>query len=184
MIKFLKWTFYIVAGFALLLFVGFKVLQFQTKKYSPEDTVTYKGGGNEIVVFYNRPFKKERQIFGSLVPYGEVWRTGANEATTFSTEDRINFGGKPLPSGHYTIWTIPGPDTWEVILNNKHYSWGVTTNGIASRDPEADVLKIEVPVELTKSTVDQFTIDFIGGGRSPDLVFSWDDTRVKVPISW
>lgn len=184
MIKFLKWTFYIVAGFALLLFIGFKALEFQTKRYSPEDTVSYKGGNNQMAVHYNRPYKKERPIFGSLVPFGEVWRTGANEPTTFSTGKRINFGGQTLPPGNYTLWTIPGPETWSIILNNKQYSWGITSEGVASRQPESDVLQVDVPAESTKSTVEQFTIDFVGGGRNPSLVFSWDNTEVSVPISW
>lgn len=184
MTKLLKWTFYIVAGFALLLFIGFKVLQYQTKQYSPEDTVIYKGGGNEMVIFYNRPYKKERVIFGNLVPFGEVWRTGANEATTFSTEDRILFGGKKLPAGNYTLWTIPAADTWMVILNSKQYTWGVTGNGIASREPKADILQIEVPVEVIQEEAEQFTIDFSGTGKSIDLLLSWDHTQVRVPISW
>lgn len=184
MAKFLKWTFYIVSGFALLLFIGFKVLQLQTKRYSPEDTVIYKGGGNEMLVFYNRPFKKERVIFGSLVPFGQVWRTGANEATTFSTEKRISFGGKKLPSGHYTLWTIPGAENWTVIINSKQYTWGVDTNGEASRDPEADVLEIVVPTEPSKEEIEQFTIDFAGSGKKVELLLSWDHTQVRVPISW
>ncbi|PHN04407.1 DUF2911 domain-containing protein [Flavilitoribacter nigricans] len=184
MFKFLKWTFYIVAGFALLLFVGFKVLQLQTKRYSPEDTVTYKAAGNELMVYYNRPYKKERAIFGSLVPFGEVWRTGANEATTFSTEDRITFGGKKLRAGTYTLWTVPGPDSWKVIINDRQYTWGVTTDGIASRDPAADVLEVDVPVEKTKREVEQFTINFVGSGRKPDLVLSWDETQISIPINW
>lgn len=184
MIKFLKWTFYILAGFALLLFIGFKVLQLQTKKYSPEDTVIYESGGNELTVFYNRPYKKERVIFGNLVPFGEVWRTGANEATTFSTKKRISFGGRPLASGEYTLWTIPGEEEWQVIINKKQYSWGISGSGTASRDPAADVLQIAAPVKHTQTVTEQFTIDFTGKGKRADMILRWDDVRIVVPISW
>ncbi|MCB0628347.1 MAG: DUF2911 domain-containing protein [Saprospiraceae bacterium] len=182
--KYLKWTFYILVGFALMLIIGFKILQFQTKKYSPEEVVNYNGGGNELSVFYNRPFMKDRKIFGGLVPFGEVWRTGANEATTFSSEKTITFGGKKLPAGHYTLWTIPGPEEWKIILNNKQYSWGVNNDGLPSRQPSADVLEVEVPVQTTPEETEQFTIVFEGQGRKPELVLNWEKTKVEVPISW
>ena len=184
MAKFLKWTFYILAGLAVLLFVGFKVLESQTKKNSPEDRVTYKEGGNVLAIFYNRPYKKDRQIFGGLVPYHEVWRTGANEATTFSSKKPINFGGKSLPAGEYTLWTIPGPEEWSVILNGKQYPWGVSFGGVASREAEADIVKVEAPSTQTTEEIEQFTIDFEGSGSTPSLVLSWDQTKVSVPISW
>lgn len=182
--KFLKWTFYIVAGIALTLVVAFEVLELQTKRYSPEDTVTYNEGGNKLAVYYNRPYKKDRKIFGSLVPFGEVWRTGANEATTFSTQKRINFGGKELPAGTYTLWTVPGSDRWQVILNKGQYAWGIKADGTASREPEADVVAIDVPVSSAPNEMEQFTIDFAGQGKSPQLVLSWDKTQVSIPLRW
>jgi hypothetical protein len=184
MFKYLRWTFYILAGFALFLFIGFKVLQHQTKSHSPEEVVNYEGGNNELSVFYNRPYMKGRKIFGELVPFGEVWRTGANEATTFSCEKSINFGGKQLPAGLYTLWTIPGPDAWTVILNRRQYSWGVNNSGLPSREADADVLQVEVPVETTPDETEQFTIAFEGQGRQPELVLNWEHTKVEVPISW
>lgn len=184
MAKFLKWTFYMVAGFALVIFLGLKVLQVQTKKYSPEDLVTYSEAGNQLSVFYNRPFKKGRDIFGSLVPFGEVWRTGANEATIFSVKKRIEFGGKKLPAGNYTLWTIPGPDLWTVIVNSKQYPWGITEDGQPSREANADVLQVQVPVKETPDDIEQFTIAFAGQGENPDLVFKWANTEVSVPLRW
>lgn len=184
MAKFLKWTFYILAGLAVVLFIGFKVLQSQTKKNSPEERVVYTEAGNELAIFYNRPYKKGRQIFGGLVPYDEVWRTGANEATTFSSKKPINFGGKPLPAGEYTLWTVPGSENWSVILNGKQYSWGVSFGGVASREAEADVVNVAVPSRSTTEEVEQFTIEFEGNGSNPNLVLSWDQTQVSVPISW
>ena len=182
--RFFKWTLYILAGFAIVLFIAFKVLQAQTKKHSPEDTVVYVEEGNELSIFYNRPSKKGRVIFGSLLPFGEVWRTGANEATTFSTKKDITFGGKSLPAGNYTLWTIPGPDTWSVIINGKQYGWGVSFQGVASREAEADVVQVDALVDAISNTVELFTIAFEGSGSSPNLVLSWDQTKVTVPISW
>lgn len=182
--RYLKWTFYILFGFGALLFVGFKVLQQQTKKYSPEAVVNYTSGNNKLAVFYNRPYRKDRQIFGSLVPFGAVWRTGANEATTFSSSKSITFGGKKLPAGEYTLWTIPGAEAWTVILNRKHYSWGVNFDGLPSRDPKADVLQVQVPVQTMTEATEQFTIAFEGEGRQPELVLYWENTKVEVPINW
>lgn len=136
-----------------------------------------------MAVFYNRPYKKDRVIFGELVPYGEVWRTGANEATTFTTTKDIQFGGQQLPAGSYTLWTIPGQEEWTVIINSKQYSWGVNFQAQASRDPEADVLQVKVPVQRTETPVEQFTIDFMEEAGNTALVLMWDDTKVSVPLT-
>src|SRR5688572_13747575 len=82
----------------------------QTKAASPEETVTFSQDNLTIEVFYNRPFKKGREIFGGLVPYDAVWRTGANEATTFETSKSLQIEGKTLPTGKYSLWTIPGKE--------------------------------------------------------------------------
>ncbi len=181
--KIVKWMLIIIAGLAVLLFIAFNVMKSQTKKASPEETITYDQGDLQIEVYYNRPSKKGRAIFGELVPYNEVWRTGANEATTFETNQAITFGGKPLAAGKYTLWTIPGTDSWQVILNDKQYGWGVKfSDGKAARDPEADVLQVEAPVESLTNPVELFTISF-DQSPSQGLVIEWDQVRVKVPIS-
>src|SRR6056297_2810384 len=95
--------------------VPYFIFKTNTKSYSPEDTVTYQKDDLTLEVFYNRPYKKDRQIFGGLVPYGEVWRTGANEATTFFTSKDILVDGSLLPAGEYTLWTIPMESSWKVI---------------------------------------------------------------------
>lgn len=178
--KFLKWIAIILGGLFVLLFIAFKIMQANTKKHSPEDTVVYTQGEMEMSVFYNRPSKKGRDIFGGLVPYGEVWRTGANEATTFETNRDITFGGQPLPAGKYTLWTIPGPNTWTVIINDKMYGWGVGFQG-ASREAEYDVLKVDVPVQKLDQVVEQFTIAF-EQQNGLALTLMWDQTKVAVPI--
>lgn len=179
--KFLKWTLLVVGALFVLGFVGLRIMKHQTKKASPEATVAYHQNGLDLDVFYNRPYKKGRQIFGGLVPYGTVWRTGANEATTFTTGQDLTIGGQPLPAGKYTLWTIPGESEWKVIFNKKMYSWGVDFNRNASRDPSFDALVTSVPVAPTAAEVEQFTISF-ADAPAPTLVLEWDRTHIAVPL--
>ncbi|MFT6997228.1 MAG: hypothetical protein ACJAQ4_000978 [Cryomorphaceae bacterium] len=179
--RFLKWFAIVVLVLMGLGIIGFQILKHNTKKQSPETTMNYEEGGMNIEVVYSRPFKKDREIFGGLVPYGEVWRTGANEATTFKTETDLIIAGKSLPKGEYTLWTIPNASNWEVIFNNGDYGWGVNLKSVASRDPEFDVLNITVPVQRNFKVLEQFTIEI--ERTPPALLFSWDFTRVDVPLS-
>src|SRR5688572_21647276 len=98
--KFWKWFLIVVVSLGVILFAFFKVMQYQTKKASPEETAEYKNNGKDIKVEYCSPSKRGREIFGSLVPYNEVWRTGANEATTFETATDLTISGKKLPAGN------------------------------------------------------------------------------------
>lgn len=164
-----------------LLFGAFRYLQSQTKKASPESTLSFEAGGSSIEVFYNRPSKKGRAIFGELVPFGKTWRTGANEATTFSTSGPLSIGGQTLPAGKYTLWTVPEADRWTVIWNSKMYPWGVSMKGEASREAEFDVLKAEVPVKTLPEPVEMFTIAFEQDSIA-FMTLSWDRTQVRVPI--
>lgn len=179
--KFLKWGLITLGGLLLLGFIGFKVLQHNTKKFSPEGTVTLQRDGLELEVFYNRPSKKDRVIFGGLVPYDKVWRTGANEATTFSTNKPLRIGDGTLPAGKYTLWTIPGATEWTVIFNRKMYPWGVDWNSQASREAEHDALRIVLPVEHVEPPVEMFTIAFQNVPMA--MTLSWDDVRITVPIA-
>lgn len=179
--KFLKWTGIIVGSLAVILFIAFKVMQAQTKKHSPEDTIEYTQGDLELSVFYNRPSVKGRSIFGGLIPFGEVWRTGANEATTFTTNQDIKVGGEKLAAGKYTLWTIPDQASWTIIFNGKQYGWGVGFDGKASRDPAADVLQVKAPTQSLDQLTELFTISLSEEG-SPALVLVWEKTKVVVPI--
>ena len=179
--KFLKWFLIIGVGLGIVLFIAFKVMQSNTKKFSPEEEIAFVKNDLEIDVFYNRPFKKGRPIFGGLVPYGEVWRTGANEATTFTTNQDILVKDQKLAAGEYTLWTIPKKDSWQVIFNTKSYGWGVNFGGVASREAEYDVLNVTIPVEETNEVVEQFTIT-IEEGNPIIMKLAWDKTEVNVPI--
>lgn len=179
--KFLKWFLIILGSLLLLGFVGFKFMQHNTKKASPEATVQFSQNGLDLEVFYNRPGKKGRVIFGGLVPYDKVWRTGANEATTFETNKPLVIGGTTLPAGKYTLWTIPGQAEWTVIFNKKMYPWGVDWNTNASREAAHDALRIVVPVERTTTTTELFTIAVEPSPLA--LTLAWDDVRVSVPLA-
>ncbi len=160
---------------------GYQYLIYSTKQHSPEEVVNHKKAGYDLEVFYNRPYKKGRKIFGSLVPFDRVWRTGANEATTFETKSDLLIDGQTLKAGKYTLWTIPGPESWKVIFNDKQYEWGVTRNG-PSRQSEYDALVVQVPVETTEEVMEQFTINFDESASNVQLTLSWDLTKVSVPI--
>lgn len=172
-----------IGGFIILLVLtGLFFQRYSTKAHSPEDIVQYQEDSLELEVFYNRPFKKDRIIFGELVPYGEVWRTGANEATTFTTNQDLLVDGSLLKKGKYTLWTIPGEESWKVIFNSKMYPWGIDQDKKPSREPEFDALVIEVPTSNLERTMEQFSIYF---ERANDLIFmnlSWDNTKVTFPL--
>lgn len=171
----------IVLGAILILgFIVTRVLKKQTKRHSPTEIVQVEHEGGAVEVKYCRPYKKGRTIFGGLVPYDQVWRTGANEATTFTTSSEITFGGTRVGEGTYTLWTIPGEQNWKVILNSKRYGWGVTSGGEASREAEHDVAQVTVPAGETDAHVEQFTIRL---EEEPfAMVLEWDRTQVTVPL--
>lgn len=153
------------------------------KSLSPEDQVAFHQGDLEIKVFYNRPYKKDREIFGALVPFDKVWRTGANEATTFESNKDIKVNGKKLKAGKYSLWTIPGKDSWKIIFNSEYGQWGINSKGEANRSGQLDVLQVEVaPVEQDQ-TFEQFTIAFEKAGDEAEMVLAWDKTLVSIPIS-
>tara|TARA_R110002049_G_scaffold12343_1_gene55462 strand:- start:6996 stop:7550 length:555 start_codon:yes stop_codon:yes gene_type:complete len=151
-------------------------------RLSPKDTVKFELNDLKLKVFYNRPYKKNRDIFGALVPFDKVWRTGANEATTFETNKPLDVGGMPLPEGKYTLWTVPKDSVWTVIFNSKQYAWGVDNEMKPMWDPNYDALKIDVPVEKLNRTVEQFTIAFDNSTDNLFLTMAWDDTKVSVPL--
>jgi len=180
---FLKRLLIVLALIALGLFLySFFVENIFAKRLSPKDTVKFELNDLKLKVFYNRPSKKNREIFGALVPFNKVWRTGANEATTFETNKPLEVKGMLLPKGKYTLWTVPKDTTWTVIFNSKQYPWGVDSEMKPMWDPNYDALNIEIPVEKLNSTVEQFTIAFDNSTDNLLLTMAWDDTKVCVPL--
>ena len=184
--KKLKWILLVVVAIiALVMFVGMPYMKEQTKKNSPQVTNAYTKNGMDLSVTYSSPSKKDRVIFGELVPYDVVWRTGANEPTTFTTGSDIKVIDKTLPAGTYSFWTKPGKESWEVIFNSEIADWGVTIlsgGKETTRNPETDVVIIQVPVERTSSIQEKLNIGF-EEGEQVYLIVSWDQTKIKVPIS-
>lgn len=170
----------IVIAAVLLLGIGgyafIKISLNNTKQHSPEQTVTHQSNGADISVFYNRPSKNDRTIFGELVPYGQWWRTGANEPTQIELSKAITIKGETLPAGKYSIVTIPEADKWTVVFNSKIPFWGVQYY------PEHDVMRVEVPVQTMPEPLEMFTIDFEEDSTLNYLTFAWDRTKVAVPF--
>ncbi len=179
--KFLKWFLIIVLVLGALAFGGYQIMKSQTKKASPENTEMVQMGDTKIEIFYNRPSKRGRRIFGDLVPYGEVWRTGANEATTFTTNVDLEIMGQKLPKGNYTLWTIPGKISWKVIWNNKMYPWGINWESQASREGEFDELSLDVPTYKPNNEVETFSISL--DSSDPIIMrVEWEETGLVIPI--
>ncbi|MCU0418270.1 MAG: DUF2911 domain-containing protein [Cyclobacteriaceae bacterium] len=174
----------IVLGILLALLLGaYLFIRFYyTKSFSPEQEVRYEADGTKISVFYNRPFKKGRVIFGGLVPYGQVWRTGANEATVFETNRDLLIQGKTLKAGKYSFFTQPDEQSWQFIFNSEYGQWGVDFNGQANRDPAKDVLTAEVPSVQQEKEFEQFTIAIEKDEEELLLVLMWDKTLVALPV--
>ena len=172
-------------GILLVLIMLFMVFgrQYYTKRFSPEDHTSLNDRNTELTVFYNRPFKRNREIFGGLVPYGKVWRTGANEATWFETNVPLKFAEGELKAGRYSLWTIPEEKSWKVIFNSNIPPWGVNYNGEAARMAESDVLTVNVPVSEQTEITEQFTITLTKSEAVYSLNFIWDKTIVRVPFA-
>jgi len=181
--KVLKWIGIVLVVLVLLfIFVVQPFMIKQTKKHSPEREATYTEMGYNLKVSYNSPSKKGREIFGNLVPYDVVWRTGANEPTVFSTSTDIVMNQKTIPAGQYSLWTKPSAEQWTIYFNNKIPDWGVNFSG-AAREAEHDLASIQVQAQKLATTVENFTIAFEQDERgAPKLVLSWDLTKIEIPI--
>ncbi|WP_299334798.1 DUF2911 domain-containing protein [uncultured Psychroserpens sp.] len=181
---FLKRLLVTLSVVALGLFIySYFVENIFASRLSPKDTVEFRLNDLRLEVFYNRPSKKGRDVFGALVPYNKVWRTGANEATTFETNKKLMIKGIYVPEGKYTLWTVPNDSSWKVILNTKQYSWGVDEEMQPMWDPNYDLLEIDIPVEKLDSVVEQFTIAFDNSTDNLKLTMAWDKTKIAVPLN-
>jgi hypothetical protein len=135
-------------------------------------------GGKSVTVDYSSPRAKGRKIYGELVPYGKVWRAGANEATTFVTDTDLTVGGTTVPAGSYTIFTIPNQDKWTLIISKKTGEWGTNYAG-----PEYDLARIDVKVSKLPSPVENFTIAFDKNADGCTMRMDWETTRASVDIA-
>jgi hypothetical protein len=134
--------------------------------------------GKTITVDYASPRVRNRKIFGALVPYGEVWRTGANSATTFEPTADVTVGGKDVPAGKYTIFTVPAQDKWTLIIN-KHTG----ESGIPYKYESEELGRVPMQVSKTSAPVENFTISFDQSGGACTMRMSWESTQASVQIS-
>jgi Protein of unknown function (DUF2911) len=153
--------------------------QDKSKRPSPPAQAQCKfSDGNTITVDYSSPRAKGRKIFGGLVPFGEVWRTGANEATTFNTTSNLEIEGKAIPAGNYTIFTIPAQDKWTLIVNKQTGEWG-----IPYKYESNELARVPMQVSSLSSPVEDFTISFDQGGQTCTLRMSWENTQAALQVS-
>jgi hypothetical protein len=172
----------ILAALCLLIFgifAGVRAAQEKSPRPSPAaKAVCELGGGNTLTIDYSSPRAKGRKIFGGLVPYGEVWRAGANEATTFVTNADLTVGGKTIPAGNYTLFTIPDKDGWTLIISKKTGEWGVPYPGA-----ENDFARIPMTPTPLPSALENFTIAFDKTATGCTLHLNWETTSASVAIA-
>lgn len=172
----------------IIVLVGVLGYQFMTntglfnKPLSPKDTAGVEINDLDLKVVYNRPSKRNRDVFGALVPFNKVWRTGANEATTFESNQDLIINGLKLPKGKYTLWTVPMENNWKVMFNSKQYDWGVNEKMEPNWDPNYDVVEVEVPAQKLDKTVEQFTVAFDNSTDDLKMTMAWDNTIIEVPL--
>jgi hypothetical protein len=141
------------------------------KPLSPPAKAEATLSGKKVTIDYSAPSKRDRKIMGGLVPYGEVWRTGANAATTLTTEADLMIGSLHVPKGTYTLYSIPGEKEWTLIVNKQTGQWGT------NYDAAQDLGRVKMTVAPVKNTVETFLI-----GIDKNLTLTWENTRATVPL--
>src|SRR5881275_547429 len=170
-------------SFAILFTLAFCIVavaqQDKGQRPSPPAQAQCKlSDGKTITVDYSSPRMKGRKIFGDLVPYGQVWRTGANEATKFVTTAALSVEGKDVPAGSYTIFTVPAQDKWTLIINKHTGEWG-----IPYKYESEELARVPMSQSSTSSPVENFTIAFDQTGNACTLQLSWENTQASVKFS-
>lgn len=175
-----KVSFYVMALVAMLSFSAVTAQTLKTPAPSPTQTVKQSFALGDITVEYSRPSVKGRTVYGDLVPYGKVWRTGANASTKLTFSDDVKIEGKDLKAGTYALYTLPNKDSWDILI----YS-DVTLNGnVSAYKPENEVLRVSVKPTSLSSKVETFTINLADvTSTSTILELLWDRTRVPVKIT-
>lgn len=165
--------FWLLLGCALMLRADGESLLFP--KLSPRATVSQTIGTTTVSLDYHRPAVRGRMVWGGLVPFGQVWRSGANEATTIRFGDAVKVNGQPVPAGTYALFTIPGPDSWTIILNRRWKQLGAF-----EYQPKEDVLRFEVRPKLLKEHTEYLTYDLQPASRASAYVdLYWEKLRIS-----
>lgn len=171
----------IIALFAaLLLLCQTATAQIETPRPSPLATVTQMVGLTEFTITYSRPGVKDREIFGSLVPYGQVWRTGANASTRMTFEDDVMIGGNKVPAGMYALYSIPGEKEWTIMIY-KDLDLG---GAVGDYDKTKELVRFTVKPRALNDKVESLTIDWSGFTSSgATLTMSWENTAIDIPVA-
>ncbi|TCZ71371.1 DUF2911 domain-containing protein [Flaviaesturariibacter aridisoli] len=172
----LKSVFVTIAAACLMLTADAQ--QLRTPAPSPSQMLRQDFGISSVELNYSRPSMRGRKIFGDLVPFGQVWRTGANSATRLKFADDVTIGGQPLKAGEYAVFTIPGEKEWEIIINKGTANWGTDYK------QDLDLFRFKVPSTTMPIPVENFTMQFGNiKNNAMDLQIMWDRTAVNVPIT-
>jgi hypothetical protein len=156
----------------------------KAKRPSPPASTQCKfSDGKTIKIDYSSPRAKGRKIFGeendkALVPYGKIWRTGANDATTFVTDANVTVAGKAVPAGSYTIFSVPKADAWWLVISKKTGEWGTDYPGESE-----DLVRVPMKVSKTAAPVENFAIAFDQAGGKCTLHMEWENTRASVDVT-
>jgi hypothetical protein len=156
----------------------------KSKRPSPPASTECKfADGKSLKIDYSSPRAKGRKIFGTsaekaLVPYGEIWRTGANESTTFVTTANLSLGGKTVPAGSYTIFTVPKADAWALVISKKTGEWGTDYPG-----EKEDLTRVPMAVSKTSAPVENFLISLDHAGSTCTLRMEWENTRASIEVA-
>ncbi len=150
--------------------------------YFPDNFAHDRKPGEKAIirVTYSRPQKNGREVMGKLIPYGKVWRAGANEAAEIKFYQDVELGGKQVKAGSYSLFTLPAEKEWTIILSSDLDYWGAY-----SYNDKNDVLRVTAPVSQLDNVVENFTVQFAGKGeKQADMKMAWDKTVVEVPLKF
>ena len=161
----------VFAAVALALAIGATSMSAQPPG-SPHETVSAVVDGAKVTITYGRPYMRGRKIVGGLVPYGRVWRTGADQSTTLTTDAPLVIGGAAVPAGKVSLYTLPTAAGWKLVINKQTGQWGTEYN------EAQDLARVDMTTRTLTAPVDQFTITVDGG----QLKLAWELTEVSVAI--
>lgn len=172
-----------VAIVVAILAAGMFYLNNRNRTLSPPGKAELTSGDLTVSISYSRPSVRARVIFGTaeqgaLQPHGAYWRLGANESTEITVNRNLNFNDQPIKAGTYRMYAIPGPDSFDIVLNSELGKWGAF-----EPDHALDILHTKVPAQKAVAPVEQYTIELTPTANGADVIFTWADTRFVVPLT-
>ncbi len=177
----MKTTFSILMFGLILCHINIVQAQLKIPAASPSATVRQNVGLMDVTIDYSRPAMRGRTIFGDLIPYGEMWRTGANASTKITFSDAVSLNENEIPAGTYALYSIPNEKEWTIIVHSNTAHWG---DGGNDYNPSEDVVRFKVPVQQLQDPVESFTMGFADlTTNSGKLELSWENTKVAIDLT-